>query len=647
MVINALQVNLSGDLKNETGAVDVGGEKIHLTPYLVLACALLYMAASDGELGAQEGSHLQSVLGGDEEVLRYGVHFVQTVSLDGFLIDAPELLSTKDKWCILANVCDALLSDGHADAAELAQFSRLRHAFGVPEKQFEPFFKILALKNDKSILGRYSGVREERQPMTPHLALACALLYMMTSDGSIGTQEIGQLESVIGQFDGLQKVALTYVRSVKMKAFLDEASVVLTPEQKLYILTNVCDSMLADGEVASVEDKLFLSMLRAFGYNEASFARFHQVLEVKNVKPFDTSQFKNRVKHERVAGNDESEGEVFDNKLSAPRQASALDALRDAANQDGVAAGVAEMQMSQFISRQMQDNKQNLANDFDGKANMAKVERNATDGLNLQQIDASAGDLNRQTIESSAPVKNNQLIDTDAAEVNRQVIEVDAVGPHTETIEVEVRAQNIQQVVGQVNMRLDHFEASNFSFLQIGRAQKFTDDFVLVEEGASGVNQQLLDTSSSRMGFAVDAAQLESGAASGSALAASLAVVAHDARALSHGQPSSGFSGFFSHQDDGLIQVEPAKVNLQNGKSQAGLRLFRGDAELMSSQFVFPYKQVAVALVAIVFATPIYTRPAQGREVVGPLVLLQERAPELQGHQHALDTELVDLSQAR
>lgn len=647
MAINALQVNLSGDLKNETGAVDVGGEKIHFTPYLVLACALLYMAASDGELGAQEGSHLQSVLGGDEEVLRYGVHFVQTVSLDGFLIDAPELLSTKDKWCILANVCDALLSDGHADAAELAQFSRLRHAFGVPEKQFEPFFKILALKNDKSILGRYSGVREERQPMTPHLALACALLYMMTSDGSIGTQEIGQLESVIGQFDGLQKVALTYVRSVKMKAFLDEASVVLTPEQKLYILTNVCDSMLADGEVANVEDKLFLSMLRAFGYNEASFARFHQVLEVKNVKPFDTSQFKNRVKHERVAGNDESEGEVFDNKLSAPRQASALDALRDAANQDGVAAGVAEMQMSQFISRQMQDNKQNLANDFDGKANMAKVERNATDGLNLQQIDASAGDLNRQTIESSAPVKNNQLIDTDAAEVNRQVIEVDAVGPHTETIEVEVRAQNIQQVVGQVNMRLDHFEASNFSFLQIGRAQKFTDDFVLVEEGASGVNQQLLDTSSSRMGFAVDAAQLESGAASGAALAASLAVVAHDAQALSHGQPSSGFSSFFSHQDDGLIQVEPAKVNLQNGKSQAGLRLFRGDAELMSSQFVFPYKQVAVALVAIVFATPIYTRPAQGREVVGPLVLLQERAPELQGHQHALDTELVDLSQAR
>jgi hypothetical protein len=85
---------------------------------------------------------------------------------------------------------DALLADGQADPAELAQFGRLRQAFGVAEKQFEPFFKILSLKNDKSLLGRYSGVREERQPMTPHLALACALLYMLTSDGAIGAASL-------------------------------------------------------------------------------------------------------------------------------------------------------------------------------------------------------------------------------------------------------------------------------------------------------------------------------------------------------------------------------------------------------------------------------------------------------------------------
>jgi len=473
--------------------------------------------------------------------------------------------------------------------------------------------------------------------MTPHLALACALLYMMTSDGSIGSHEVGQLDAVIGEFDGLQKVALTYVRSVKMKAFLDEASVALTSEQKLYILSNVCDSMLADGEVASVEDKLFLSMLRAFGYNEASFARFYQVLETKNVKPFDTSQFKNRVRHERVASQDESEGEVFDNTLSAPKLVGASDQAREAASQAGFTSGAAELQMSQFISRQMQENKQTLASDFDGKANMAKVEQNATDGLNLQQIDVTAGDLNRQTIESSAPAKNDQLIEVDAAQMNRQVVEVDAASPHTETIDAEVRAQNIQQVVGQVHQRLDHFEAKNSSFLQIGRAQKFTDDFVLVEEEASGINRQLLDTSFSRMGGAVDAPQIEikSGAASASASASS------------HGQSAAGLAAFASHTDDGLMRVAKKRSSRQLGQSPAGLRFDRGDATLTSRPFNFPYKQVAVALAAIVFAAPIYTRPVQTRGVAGPLVTLNERAPELFEHRQALDSALAELSHVR
>lgn len=634
MATNALQVDSLDDLKKEAGAADVVGEQIHLTPYLALACALLYMVSSDGGLDAQEASHLQSVLGGDKEVLRYGVHFVQTVSLDGFLIDAPELLSTKDKWCILANVCDALLSDGHADAAELAQFSRLRHAFGVSDKQFEPFFKTLSFKNDKSILGRYSGVREERQPMTPHLALACALLYMMTSDGAIGAHEVGQLEAVIGEFDALQKVALAYVRSVKMKAFLDEASVVLTPEQKLYILTNVCDLMLADGEIANVEDKLFLSMLRAFGYNEASFARFHQVLEVKNVKPFDTSQFKNRVKHARVASNDDAEGEVFDNKLSAPMLASASNGLPNAASQGGVAVGAAEMQMNQFISRQMQNNTQSLAGDFADKANMAKVEQNATDGLNLQQLEVAPSDLNRQTLESSSSARNDQLIQTDAAEVNRQTIEVDAVGAHTEKLDPEVRAQNIQEVVGKVNKRLDHFEATHFSFLQVGRAQKFTDDFVLLEDDASGMNQHLLNSAFSKFGLGLRAAHTKG----------DLAV---DVQGSPADQAASTSDKSTLHQGGGLISVEMSELSQPSAEALASLRLYHGDAALTSRPFVVTFKQVAVALAALVFAAPIYTRPVQGQVVVGPLVMLQERASELREHQQALEVELAESPQLR
>jgi uncharacterized tellurite resistance protein B-like protein len=651
MATNALQVNLLDDLKHEAGMEAVGAEKIHLTPYLALACALLYMVASDGELGAAESSHLQSVLGEDEEVLRYGVHYVQTLSFDGFLIDAPELLSMKDKWCILANVCDALLSDGKAEPTELAQFARLKQAFGVTEKQFEPFFKILALKNDKSILGRYAGVREDRQSMTPHLALACALLYMLTSDGSIGAQEVGQLETVLGEFEGLQKAALAYVRSVKMKAFLDEASAVLQPEQKLYILTNVCDSMLADGEVAGIEDKLFMSMLHAFGYNEATFARFYQAIETKNVKPFSTQDFKNRVKHDRVTGSDDAEGEVFDNKLSDPKLAQAAEELRDAVKDGFLGASEAELEMSQFISRQMMENRQNLNNDFNGQDNIAKVERNATDGLNLQTLDVDAEDLNRQKIEAAALAQNKQLIEGDSAGANRQQLGLEALAEHREPLDSEVRAQNIQEVVGQVHKKLDHFEKSNFSFLAIGRAQKFTDDFVPIQVEKSDANRQLLDVSFARMGLVSLASNLMGAADTTSKNknnhSPTVAVTASSiftATAASHGvQTTPHVKQGVSHQ---ASSTSRPSVAFAKPKS-ADVRIYLGNASLTQRRFKVPYKQIAVALATVVFASPIYTQSAKTRVAAGPLVMMHQLAPELLEQRQAFESGLSAAQQLR
>ena len=71
MAATNLKSDLLTTLQNEVGAgVDLVDDKpIVLTPYLALACALLYMMASDGELEAQESSQLQAVLGGDQAVL--------------------------------------------------------------------------------------------------------------------------------------------------------------------------------------------------------------------------------------------------------------------------------------------------------------------------------------------------------------------------------------------------------------------------------------------------------------------------------------------------------------------------------------------------------------------------------------------------
>ena len=120
---------------------------------LVLAVSLLYMMASDGQIEDEESSQLQSVIGGNEDLLSHAVAYVHKVPVEEFLKLAPAILSTQDKLCILANVCDSMLSDGNCDASELALFEKFQSAFGVKRETFKPYFKIIQLKNDKKVFG--------------------------------------------------------------------------------------------------------------------------------------------------------------------------------------------------------------------------------------------------------------------------------------------------------------------------------------------------------------------------------------------------------------------------------------------------------------------------------------------------------------
>ncbi len=632
MAATNLKSSLLSALENDVGVgVDLAdGERIALTPYLVLACGLLYMMASDGELEAEESSQLQAVLGGDQAVLAYALKYVQSVPVEQFFISAKEVLSVKDKWCILANVCDALLSDGHADKVELALFSQMAKAFEIRESQFEAYFKILALKNDKSVLGKYTGVRDERQPMTPHFALAIALLYMLTADGSIGAQEVGQLEAVIGEFDGLQSVALKYVRSVKLKQFLDESSVLLRPEQKIYILTNVCDCMLSDGEVARLEDKLFLSMLTAFGFTEKTFARYWQVLETKNIKPFDTRGFKNRVSHERVTGAEEEEGITFTNDLS------------DASNQGEWLGQVGDAAMGQFIERTMNDNIQSVSDGFGEQSNVVKIGLNATDDLNLQKIGADTASENRQAIDLAHPAKNlqgiptsvdeanRQTLDIDASPSNRQTIDLDGAAVHRESLSAEERLQNIHQVVELVSDRLDRFETDHFRFLQVGRAFKSSDSFALMDEEQSDVNRQLVDASYVRMGvqFApVDEMQVTEEGVEGVRSESQMGLDSTEVNPL---------------ETTPTVQVlEHVHVSDLQHRSESQRRgwLWRGRG--------FVYVQLVVASMTLAFASPIDTQKLIRREIVGPLFVSPTLMPAVSNSEHELDNQLLPVPSVR
>ncbi len=411
--------------KSHLDADELGSpDSITLSPALVLAVALLYMMAADGEIEEAESSQLQSVVGNNDALLSAALAYVQSVPIEAFLEKAPEVLSQQDKLCILVNVFDSLLADGRADQEELDLFGQMRSAFGVTEASFKNSVRVITLKNDKSVFGPFEAIQEGDLRVSPHLAMAVSLLYMMSADGSIGPEEIGQLEAVIGEFEGLQQVALAYVRKVKRPEFFKAVSQSLTAKQKLCILANVCDSMMSDGTVAVVEDNLFVSMVAAFGVKLNDFDKYHQVLEVKNIRPFDTSKFKSHSKNTLTVGANAQEGEVFE-----------------------ATGAAAELGME--VRRTMHDNIDRVQHDFGSEANILQVNHNATDDLNIQQVAASGlGEPNVQQVNGESLGANVQQVAQVALGVNVQQVNTgaDVLGANLQQVNSDGLGANLQQV---------------------------------------------------------------------------------------------------------------------------------------------------------------------------------------------------------
>lgn len=122
-----------------------------LNARLALPAGLLYMMASDGEIEAEEIGQLQSVVGGDQELVNTAIKYLRSVKYEQFLVDAAAILSEQQKMCVLINMADSLLSDGRAEQSEQIAFGKALAQFGITEDRFEPYFEAIAIKNNRSI----------------------------------------------------------------------------------------------------------------------------------------------------------------------------------------------------------------------------------------------------------------------------------------------------------------------------------------------------------------------------------------------------------------------------------------------------------------------------------------------------------------
>jgi len=121
--------------------------------------------------------------------------------------------------------------------------------------------------------------------LTPAIALATSMIYMMASDGDIADEEMNYLAVklyAIGDAEALIDLSRKYSKKQDLEAFQKEANEKLTEDQKFTILANLIDLLLADGEADEDEQNLFFSFVEAFGVSEDDIQPYIDIISVKN-----------------------------------------------------------------------------------------------------------------------------------------------------------------------------------------------------------------------------------------------------------------------------------------------------------------------------------------------------------------------------
>ena len=422
-------------------------EPIQLTPMLSLAVALLYMMTADGDIEEHESSQLQAVLGGNDEALELAMEYVETWPLTQFLKESPPQLSEADRLCILCNACDSVMSDGKIESAELAMFQQMSEAFGVSAQAFAPYFKAIEFKNNKSILGPYDPESLNAVIIKPHLAMAAAIIYMMSADGKIAKEEIGQLKLMIGEFEGLQTTAMKYVRNFKMSQFLKESAPYLNDQQKLLILTVIFDAMQSDGLVDDDELDLFKTIQKAFGIKDDAFQSLASAMTTKNIKPFGLDVIDPKAIHKRRAKRKpRSDGGLFSFKKSADQSDPT-----DQRHLKGSSAGAWQADGSvdakgNIIQQTLDSNIQDVSESFKNQADIDLISDNAKQKDQQPKLARNASTDNIQNIQSDGAKANIQGIPTDASKANLQGISNEAIKANIQGIPTDASKANMQGI---------------------------------------------------------------------------------------------------------------------------------------------------------------------------------------------------------
>ena len=121
--------------------------------------------------------------------------------------------------------------------------------------------------------------------LTPAIALASSMIYMMASDGELAEEEMNYLFVTLQSFGDPQELvnsASKYAKKNDLESFQKEANELLNNDQKMTLLANLIDLLLADGSAEEEEQELFFTFADAFGVSEEDISVYIDIISVKN-----------------------------------------------------------------------------------------------------------------------------------------------------------------------------------------------------------------------------------------------------------------------------------------------------------------------------------------------------------------------------
>ena len=121
--------------------------------------------------------------------------------------------------------------------------------------------------------------------LTPAVALAGSMIYIMASDGELADEEMHYLVSTLQSFgdpEELVNSAYKYAKKNDLETFQKKANEILNHDQKMTVLANLIDLLLADGRAEEEEQELFFSFVHAFKVSEDEIQPFIDIISIKN-----------------------------------------------------------------------------------------------------------------------------------------------------------------------------------------------------------------------------------------------------------------------------------------------------------------------------------------------------------------------------